>query len=137
MGSAFVSDLWHALSAEHIPDGLDRGLHSSHPTLPPPLSLSLSFYLLLFLPFVGSSTSVPPFLFPSLEARLKRLGRLALKRNAGVTLRSSLMENLALFHCFSASRRASPSSPSSPPPSSPGLEIREALAWPWHSLLSH
>lgn len=91
-GVGFVSDLWHRLSVEHIPDGLDCGPHS----------LFFPLYLLLSLPF----TPFPP----SLEDRLTSLGRLALGLHAGVTLQGSLMENLALFHSFSASRRTLASS---------------------------
>lgn len=71
--------------------------------------LSVSFYLLLPL----LSTHSPP----SLGDRLKVPGRLALGLHTRVTLQGSLMEKLALFHSFSASRQpATLTSPSPPPP---------------------
>ncbi|KAK5874512.1 hypothetical protein PBY51_019451 [Eleginops maclovinus] len=51
------------------------------------------------------SSSLPPSLFLPIG---QSLGRLAQALHTGVTLQGSLMENLALFHSFSASRHAPP-----------------------------
>ncbi|KAM3624796.1 uncharacterized protein V6R79_001749 [Siganus canaliculatus] len=60
---------------------------------------------------IQSFSTVPQSISTPLLARPKSPGRLARRLHTGVTLQGSLMENLALFHSFSASRHARP-----PPP---------------------